>query len=288
VPAGQNPPPGAVIDYWLGADAQGPVSIAILDAQGAVVRSFASDMAEPVLKTGQYFADSWLAPAARLSSAAGAHRFVWDLRYPRPPALSYDYSIAANTSLGGDLLPQGPLVLPGRYQVELTVAGKTWREPLTVTEDPRVPLRTAGAGLKQQLAFTLEVEKALKESYEDYQLLQKMCDEIVKLKARLDPAKDAELMQAADATATKAELLQHKAAGGKNLAALNAQFAGLVTALGDGDRAPPAQYRAVFDLYAGYLRDVKLDEAGLWKQEYARMQKLIDGHDKQQGSGAVH
>ena len=41
-PAGQNPPDGAVIDYWLKADAAQPVKLEILDARGKVVRHYAS------------------------------------------------------------------------------------------------------------------------------------------------------------------------------------------------------------------------------------------------------
>src|SRR6185295_20361311 len=82
-PAGENPPTGAVIDYWLARDASGPVRIEILDARGEVVRRVASDDARPDLRADRYFAQSWIRPPEPLSAQAGAHRYVWDLHYER-------------------------------------------------------------------------------------------------------------------------------------------------------------------------------------------------------------
>src|SRR6185503_12105158 len=42
VPAGENPPPGAILNYYLGADATGPVTLEILGAGGRVVRTYSS------------------------------------------------------------------------------------------------------------------------------------------------------------------------------------------------------------------------------------------------------
>ena len=41
-PAGENPPDGAMIDYSLGADAPGPVTLEIKDARGNLFRRYAS------------------------------------------------------------------------------------------------------------------------------------------------------------------------------------------------------------------------------------------------------
>src|SRR2546422_11710668 len=37
-PAGQNPPDGAILDYYLAHAASGPVTLEVLDARGNVVR----------------------------------------------------------------------------------------------------------------------------------------------------------------------------------------------------------------------------------------------------------
>src|SRR5439155_1044512 len=116
-PMGQNPPAGAVIDYVLPRAVAGPVALEILDSAGRIVRSFSSaDEPEKVAAT-RYFAQEWLKPAAPLSGAAGHHRFVWDLRGPRPKAEEYEYSIAAISGEDTPAEPEGVLVPPGIYSV---------------------------------------------------------------------------------------------------------------------------------------------------------------------------
>ncbi|MGH9474302.1 MAG: hypothetical protein ACRD1M_16355, partial [Terriglobales bacterium] len=64
--------------------------------------------------------------AARLEKTAGMHRFTWDLRYPGPWQ-------SARQPQGGN----GPMAVPGEYQVRLSYSGWTQTQPLTVVEDPR-------------------------------------------------------------------------------------------------------------------------------------------------------
>ncbi|MCU1280813.1 MAG: hypothetical protein JWM53_4359, partial [bacterium] len=95
-PAGRNPPSGAILDYWLASDASTPVVIEIKDARGKLVRRFASDDKPDPARAHRYFEERWkAAPAPQLSARAGAHRFVWNLRLPRPPAPFYEYGMGA-------------------------------------------------------------------------------------------------------------------------------------------------------------------------------------------------
>ena len=77
-----NPPDGALIHYYLKADARGPVTLEILDAAGAVVRKYSSDDPEDAPLPNPNFPDYWIRPWQPLSAKAGLHRFVWDVRYP--------------------------------------------------------------------------------------------------------------------------------------------------------------------------------------------------------------
>ena len=158
-PVAENPPTGAVIDYWMASDASGPVTLTVRDAAGHVVRTFASDDPPEKLPATQYFEDGWLGKAPRVDGSAGMHRFVWDLRLQRPDALSYDYSIAGVWHEGTPIDPRGALVLPGRYTVSLAVGGKTHTRPLTVRMDPRV--HVTGSALRAQLALAQSVDAAL-------------------------------------------------------------------------------------------------------------------------------
>ncbi len=136
-PAGENPPDGAVIDYYL--PSASPVSIAIYDARGALVRRYRStDAAVPVdpeINVPTY----WVRPTRIPSGAAGMHRFVWDYRYADPPANSHDYPISA-IEHDTPRIPQGVLALPGTYTVKLRVGNHTYAQTLALHMDPRVAI----------------------------------------------------------------------------------------------------------------------------------------------------
>ena len=163
-PHGDNPPAGAIIDYTLHSRPTGPVVLDILDAQGTVVRHFQSDrpgddstVASP--KRPQSFTSDWLPRPVILPADTGLNRFVWDLRYPRPPVQSYEYSISAIPGAGTVADPEGPLVVPGTYRVRLTVGGVTQTQPLRIVLDPRV--HVAPTVLATQLVVAKQIWNAM-------------------------------------------------------------------------------------------------------------------------------
>jgi len=162
-PLGENPPTGAVIDWWLASDPGGPVTLSVEDAAGRIVRRFRSDAPPESLNARAYFEQAWLSPPARLPGGAGMHRFVWDLRGPRPPVRSFRYTIAAVRRDGTPAVPLGPFVLPGRYTVTVEAGGRRVSQPLEVRLDPRVEV-PPGA-LEAQLALTREIESELREAW---------------------------------------------------------------------------------------------------------------------------
>ena len=78
---------------------------------------FASDDRTPPIKAERYFAEAWTKPATKPSTEPGAHRFAWNLRWPRPKAVEYNCSIAAVWGEDTPLAPEGALALPGDYDV---------------------------------------------------------------------------------------------------------------------------------------------------------------------------
>jgi photosystem II stability/assembly factor-like uncharacterized protein len=137
-PAGENPPDGAMIDYFLAKDASGPVTIEIKDEKGQSVRKYSSAdktiVANPKrLRIPSY----WIRPPQSVSTKAGMHRFLWDMHYPPIAGVEPEFPISATYR---NTAPQAtsPWVLPGNYTVTLTVDGKTFTEPLKIAMDPRV------------------------------------------------------------------------------------------------------------------------------------------------------
>ena len=149
-PLADNPPDGAVIDYFLSKPASAPVTLEILDAGGKPVRRYSSadppDISDADLKTLS-IPPLWLRPSRILPGTPGLHRWVWDLHGVPPESLRHGYPIAA-VPHGTPRLPVGPLALPGVYTVKLTVDGRSYSAPLTVKIDPRV--KTPLADLQQQ------------------------------------------------------------------------------------------------------------------------------------------
>jgi hypothetical protein len=107
-PEADNPPNGAVIDYYLKAAASGPVTIEILNAGGAVIRRYSSSDPPPVVDVSTLAVNlAWARPVEPLSAAAGMHRWVWDFR-PDPPAGGRGRGGRGGGSGGGGAGPRRP------------------------------------------------------------------------------------------------------------------------------------------------------------------------------------
>jgi photosystem II stability/assembly factor-like uncharacterized protein len=151
-PAGQNPPDGAMIDYFLSSDATGPVTIEIKDGKGQSVRRYSSAdapfEANPKrLKIPSY----WIRPPQSVSTKPGLHRFLWDMHYTPIPDVEPEFPISATYR---NTAPEAtsPWVAPGDYNVTLTVGAKTFSQPLKVVMDPRV--KALAADLQNQFNFS--------------------------------------------------------------------------------------------------------------------------------------
>src|SRR5262249_40580107 len=154
LPAGENPPPGAILDYFLAADASGPVTIDILDGASAIVRTYSSadpvrtpdpardpEAYDRVCQQSPGAADCnlplyWPPLPMTIGTRAGMHRVSWDLRYQ---------PLGEGGRGGGAAVPRrtypsvnAPWAPPGAYTVRLTAGGKTYTQPLALHLDPRV------------------------------------------------------------------------------------------------------------------------------------------------------
>jgi photosystem II stability/assembly factor-like uncharacterized protein len=158
-PAGENPPEGAMIDFSLGNDVAGPVTLEIKDGKGNLVRRYASTdpvpTPDPKLKIPRY----WVRPPQALTATPGMHRFLWDLHGTPLPGPEAEYPM---TAVAHETAPRptAPWVVPGSYSVTLTSGGKAFTEPLTVKMDPRVKASAADLALQFELSKKLEAMRA--------------------------------------------------------------------------------------------------------------------------------
>jgi hypothetical protein len=162
VPAGENPPAGAILYYYFKSPAQSQVKIEILDDKQKLIRSFSSNdpVTAPQLNTVP-FPSYWFRPPEKLSTAAGIHRFTWDLRYPPPAAAFPEYSMATAYGQNTPVEPLGPQVLPGTYYVRLVADGKELTKQFLITMDPRV--KASPEDLQKQFAWEMKIYKALQQ-----------------------------------------------------------------------------------------------------------------------------
>ncbi|HEV2474761.1 MAG TPA: hypothetical protein VGS41_18940, partial [Chthonomonadales bacterium] len=138
VPHAENPPLGAVIYYYLGGRPAGDITLVVKDSRGELVRRMSSAPIPASTDEPPPVPDFWVQKPVPLPTASGLNRVNWELRYDSPPAFSHTYEINANPGETPPS-PQGPLALPGRYTITLTVDGKSYSRPVEIRNDPRSP-----------------------------------------------------------------------------------------------------------------------------------------------------
>jgi photosystem II stability/assembly factor-like uncharacterized protein len=241
-PAGKNPPNGAILDYNLQSTASAPVKLQILDANGKIVRSFSStDRPEASLEQlGRELNVPlyWIRPPQILSDAAGAHRFVWDLRTAAPASLRHEYPISAILR-DTPRLPVGPAVMPGMYTVRLEVAGQTYNQPLEIKMDPRI---TAPADqLDQQFRLASRICEAMNASFASLGQVRAVRAQLRDLEHRAPQGEVADSIRALEQKVTP---LEGAAAGfgplghQDSFAQLNGQFGQMLGVVDGADAAP--------------------------------------------------
>lgn len=200
LPAGENPPPGGIIDYYLGADASGPVTLEILNGAGRVVRSYSStdrvpdpdpahdpaayDLICQKTPAAAHCAVPlyWAAPAMQIATTAGAHRVMWDLHLePLGEGEAEDVNEEATGAVPHHTYPvvNAPWAPPGAYTVRLTVDGKHYAQPITLRLDPRV--KTPASALTKLATLTQQMYDGAAAAHAAY-------DDARALVARLDAA----------------------------------------------------------------------------------------------------
>jgi len=177
-PSGKNPPDGTAIDYYLKSASADGATITIKDAAGNVIRKFTGTPHEPKLPLPNV-PEYWFSTPQPVDGASGLHRFIWNLRYDAPnvlpagyygPILQYTEYTLADHAIPHETprqQPEGPLVVPGTYTIELTAGGQTVQQQVTVTLDPRV--HATQADLEAQLAVARRLLSGIKLSYDEYQ-----------------------------------------------------------------------------------------------------------------------
>jgi photosystem II stability/assembly factor-like uncharacterized protein len=138
-PVGDNPPAGAIIDYFMKVKPQPSeeITLEILDTDGKVLRKYSNHKKEKFEQPVEW-PDRELANDL-LPDAAGMNRFAWDLRV--------EDAVQIPGAFYADEGPRGPVVNPGSYTVRLTTRNGAQSVPLEVVLDPRLKDTVTAADL---------------------------------------------------------------------------------------------------------------------------------------------
>ncbi|MFN8059085.1 MAG: hypothetical protein U0Q12_07955 [Vicinamibacterales bacterium] len=213
--AGKNPPNGATIDFWLAKVPEGDLVIDVLDKAGKTVRTFTTKKPEgdPAPAANGPGGDGPGGGAPRpLTVKAGLNRVVWDLRHEGPARVP-------GLFVFGSL--QGRRVVPGEYQVRLTVAGKSSTEPLVVKIDPRVV--TPLTDLQTQDDLTVKVEGELSDIHKSVVRLRAVRAQVDDLLKRVKGQPGADALEKSGKalvdklTAVEDALIQKKVVDGQTV-----------------------------------------------------------------------
>ena len=170
--------------------------------------------------------------------------------------------------------PQGPFVVPGKYEVRLTVDGKTYKQPLIVEMDPRV--KVTQAELQQQLDFAQKIDRLVTQSFDFHQQAAKFQSEVADRQAALeknDQAKAAlQALKDFDAKVMKIQGEMQRGFGGfgkpkPTFTLMNSEFANLSEAVDQADAAPTAAMHTAYNDYCGDLTKLAQQWSDLMKQD---------------------
>lgn len=241
-PVAQNPPDGAILDYYLRTHPGTPVVLRIIDSAGHVARSWSSADKPVVTDPKSVNVPAyWLHPVLPPSSAPGEHRFVWDLHYKNA---------------------HGPWAPPGKYSVQLIVNGQTSSAPLSVARDPRVTANDAALRKQFALAMRIETDKArIAAAGAEYKRL--------KVTAAKDPAvaKRLELLVNGSApTNTPDDSIGKPSHDFTSLDFVSGWLSGLEDAVESADAAPTSDNYAALTQAESALNEALARFAGLKRQ----------------------
>ena len=259
---GDNPPDGAIVYYYLKSAPKDEITLDILDAQGKVVRNYSSKHSAYASPEQSEWPDQ-RRPDDVISAEAGLDRFAWDLRLEGP-------RMVPGSMLDGGAELHGPFALPGKYQVRLTVAGKSYTAPLELKFDPR--LKSSPEDLRKQLELNSQIQASFTLLSDTVNQIRDTRSQLETLKKRLGSAPDSKPILDAAVELDKKTVPIEDALMNKNIQAtedslnfpvqLNDKLAFLDFVVESADTAPTEQSYAVYDVLSKQVGE----QAAKWAQ----------------------
>jgi hypothetical protein len=187
VPHGENPPPGALLYYWLSSKPAGDITLEVSDAAGHVIRHMSGAAVAPIPDSMQTIPEFWKEIVRPMPAERGTNRINWDMRYDHPPTFSHGYGQQMGAvPFETPWTPEGPLAPPGTYSLKLTVDGKSYTQTVTLKNDPRSP--ASAADIAAQHALLTKLYDGSKEAWAGYEQVTAMRSAVAELSGSSHPA----------------------------------------------------------------------------------------------------
>ncbi|HEX7101615.1 MAG TPA: glycosyl hydrolase, partial [Nitrolancea sp.] len=261
--AGKNPPDGVIVFYSLPSKPGGEIKLTFLDGAGNEIKSFVSKPDDEDKKSDKSDDDeeSEEDKEPKVAKEAGLNRFVWNMRYPDAEKVPGDKSMSF---VGG---MEGPIAVPGNYQVQLTVGGNTLTETFEIEKDPRIP--ATPEDLQAQFDLLLRIRDKVSETHNAIKQIRRVRDQVEGWKKRsAGTEKGEEIAEAAKnfkehLTNIEEALIQVKAKSSQDTLnypiKLNAKIASLSHMVSGATAAPTQQAVETFEDLARQA-DARLNE----------------------------
>ena len=188
VNAGENPPDGVLVHWWLPEETEEEIKISFLDKDGNELRTYSSKADDE----------------NKLPVRAGANRLQWDLRTKKPAEVKGGTS--ANRMVNMMMMNATPKVPPGDYQVKLTCGDVELAQSFTLLMDPRLPVTQDD--LQAQYELKSQIRDRLSEVNETINSLHSVREQIDQWVARSNGIE--EIANAAEAIKEKLGELENE------------------------------------------------------------------------------
>jgi photosystem II stability/assembly factor-like uncharacterized protein len=242
---GANPPNGAVVHYYLKSKPK-EITIEFLDAAGKVIHKF-SGRGDASTQPPQGGGGRFGGGDPPVTTDVGLNRFVWNYRLPNAT------NLPGLILWGGSLA--GPRVVPGNYQVRLTVDGKPIAtESFALKADPRIAVTQED--FQKQYDLMTKINSKLTATHDAILEIRDVRKQLDDVSARLKDPSQKDLVDQAKAINTKLTtveeaLIQTKIKSSQDSLnfpiRLNNKLAALGASVDSSDSAPTAQAAAVYN-----------------------------------------
>ena len=147
--------------YNLAEVPEEPVELAFLESDGTLIRKFSTDARGD----------------ERIAVKPGMNRFHWNLRYPAANVVDDALWFGRN---------EGPLTVPGTYQVRLTVGGWSQTRDFEVRKDPR--LSTTQSDFQKQFDLAIQIRDRITELSDAIRQIRSVREQVNNLSSILTEA----------------------------------------------------------------------------------------------------